>query len=151
MLVAGEGTALMGVSAREVLEFALDLDRYRTVDRKFRTIHLHEFQGDRGLVRYSGTLRGIPTPSDTQEIRLTRWTRLDYRSVPSALNHLARFHGWFECEERPEGTLVRHREEFDFPPLVGRAARAVLGKWLQSQVAREVEDLKLVLESNRTA
>lgn len=139
---------MIGVSARDILEFALDLDRYRTVDGKFRTIHRHEFDGDRGLVRYSGTLRGIPTPADTQEIRLTRWTRLDYRSVPSALNRLGRFHGWFECEERPEGTLVRHREEFDFPPLVGWAARAVLGQWLQDQVSREVADLKVALEAS---
>lgn len=142
---------MIGVSAREVLEFALDLDRYRTVDPKFRTIHHHEFEGERGLVRYSGTLRGIPTPPDTQEIRLTPWARLDYRSVPSALNRLARFHGWFECDERPDGTLVRHREEFDFPPLIGWAARALLGQWLQEQVAREVEDLKLALESKGAA
>ena len=74
--------------------------------------------GDAGEIRDSGTLRGIPTPPDTQSIGLSRWTRLDCKSVPSPLNHLARFQRWFECDERDDGTHVRHREQFVFSPLV---------------------------------
>jgi hypothetical protein len=134
--------------ARDVLEFALDLDRYRQVDPKFRKIHRREMHGDVGEVRYSGTLRGIPTPADTQSIRLTRWTRLDYESVPSALNRLARFHGWFECDERADGTFVRHVEQFDFSPLVAWLAKPILGRWLQDQVEQEVQELKRRLETD---
>ncbi len=149
VIVAGEGTAVIECSAQDVLEFALDLDRYRRVDPKFRKIHRHEMHGDEGEIRYSGTLRGIPTPADTQTIRLVRWTRLDYESVPSALNRLARFHGWFECEAREGGTFVRHREEFDFSPLVGWLARPILERWLRDQVQEEVQELKRQLEEPR--
>ena len=146
MIVAGEGSAVIERTAQDVLEFALDLDRYRQVDTKFRKIHRHQMNGDEGEVRYSGTLRGIPTPPDTQTIRLTRWTRLDYKSVPSALNTLARFHGWFECEERDNGTFVRHVEQFDFSPAIGWLAGPVLRRWLQDQVHGEVQELKRRLE-----
>ena len=147
VIIAGEGTATIRRSPRDVLEFALDLDRYRKVDPKFRKIHRHHMDGDVGEVRYSGTLRGIPTPADTQSIRLTRWTRLDYESVPSSLNRLARFHGWFACEEHDGATVVHHREEFDFSPLVAWLAAPVLARWLQRQVQEEVQDLKRCLES----
>lgn len=148
VIVAGEGAVLIKRPARDVLEFALDLDRYRQVDPKFRKIHWRRMSGDIGEVRYSGTLRGIPTPADTQSIRLTRWTRLDYESVPSLLNRLARFHGWFQCEERDGGTFVLHREQFDFSPLVGWLAAPMLQRWLQNQVESEVQELKFRLESD---
>lgn len=147
MIVAGEGTAVIHCSPREVLEFALDLDRYRKVDTKFRRIHWRRFHGDQGEVRYSGTIRGIPTPADTQTIRLTRWSHLEYQSVPSALNRIARFRGGFECEERDDGTRVRHREEFSFPRVVGVLANLYFGRWLQCQVAAEVQAMKRTLEA----
>jgi hypothetical protein len=147
MIVAGEGSAVIQRSPQDVLEFALDLDRYRRVDPKFRKIYRHHMRGDEGEVRYSGTLRGIPTPADTQSIRRTRWTRLDYESVPSPLNRLARFHGWFECEERENGTFVRHREQFDFSPAIAWLAAPILERWLQEQVRQEVRELKRQLET----
>ncbi|HET9602022.1 MAG TPA: hypothetical protein VFP08_10545, partial [Acidimicrobiales bacterium] len=85
-----------------------------------------------GEIRYSGALRGIPTPPDAQSICLTRCIRLDDRSVPSPLNRLARFHGWFECDERDDGTHVRHREQFEFSPLVAWLAAPILRRWLLS-------------------
>ena len=132
VIVAGEGRAIVQTSAQDVLEFALDIDRYRQVDPKFRKVYRHRMDGDAGEIRYSGTLRGIPTPPDTQSIRLTRWIRLDYKSVPSPLNHLARFHGWFECDERDDGTHVHHREQFEFSPLVAWLAAPILRRWLLS-------------------
>jgi len=148
MIVAGEASAVIERSAQDVLDFAIDLDRYRQIDPKFRKIHRHHMRGDEGEVRYSGTLRGIPTPADTQSIRVTRWTRLDYESVPSTLNRLARFHGWFECEEREDGTVVRHREQFDFAPAIAWLAAPLLKGWLQDQVRHEVEQLKRHLEAS---
>ena len=65
MIVAGEASAVIERSAQDVLEFAIDLDRYRQVDPKFRKIHCNHMRGDEGEVRYSGTLRGIPTPAQT--------------------------------------------------------------------------------------
>jgi hypothetical protein len=38
VIVAGEGRALVQTSAQDVLEFALDIDRYRQVDPKFRKV-----------------------------------------------------------------------------------------------------------------
>ncbi len=149
MIITGEGSVVIERSAQDILEFALDLDRYRKVDPKFRKVHRHRMHGDEGEVRYSGTLRGIPTPADTQTIRLTRWTRLDYVSVPSALNRLARFHGWFECAEGDEGTLVQHHEQFDFSPAIAWLAAPVLKQWLQSQVEQEVQELKRQLEATK--
>ena len=68
--------------------------------------------GDVGEIRYSGTLRDIPTPPDSQTIRLTRWIRLDHMSVvgPSPLNRLARFHGGSSATR---GTHGQHREQFE--------------------------------------
>jgi hypothetical protein len=111
---------------------ALDIDRYRQVDPKFRKVYRHRMDGDAGEIRYSGTLRGIPTPPDAQSIGLTRWIRLDYKSVPSPLNRLARFHGWFECDARDDVTHVRHREQFEFSPLVAWLAAPILRRWLLS-------------------
>ncbi|MGH9184659.1 MAG: SRPBCC family protein [Acidimicrobiales bacterium] len=149
MIVAGAGCAVIERSAQDVLEFALDLDRCRRVDPKFRRVRRHHMRGDEGEVRYSGTLRGIPTPADTQSIRLTRWTRLDSESIPSPLNRLARFHGWFECEERGDGPLVRHREQFDFSPAIAWLAAPILKRCLQDQVQQEVQELKRQLEASR--
>jgi hypothetical protein len=118
VIVAGEGRAIVQTSAQDVLEFALDIDRYRQVDPKFYRVYHDRMDGDAGEIRYSGTLRGIPTPPDTQSIGLARWIRLDYKSVPSPLNRLARFHGWFERDARDDGTHIRHREQFEFSPLV---------------------------------
>jgi hypothetical protein len=78
-------------------------------------------------------LRGIPTPPDTQSICLSRWTRLDYKSVPSPLNRRARFRGWFECDERDDGTHVRHREQVVFAPVVAWLAAPILRRWLLSR------------------
>jgi hypothetical protein len=132
VIVAGEGRAIVQTSAQDVLEFALDIDRHRQVDPKFYKVYRHRMDGDAGEIRYSGTLRGIPTPPDTQSIGLARWIRLDYKSVPSPLNRLARFHGWFERDARDDVTHVRHREQFEFSPLVAWLAAPILRRWLLS-------------------
>ena len=66
VIVAGEGRAIVQASAQDVLEFALDIDRYRWVDPRFRKVYRHRSDGDAGEICYSGTLRGIPAPPDTK-------------------------------------------------------------------------------------
>ena len=72
VIVDGEGRALVQTSAQDVLEFALDIDRDRQVDRKFYKVYRYRMDGGAGEIRYSGTLRGIPTPPDTDSIGVAR-------------------------------------------------------------------------------
>lgn len=58
MIVAGQASAVIERSAQDMLEFALDLDRYRQIDTKFRKIHRH--QHELRCVRTLPGLRALP-------------------------------------------------------------------------------------------
>lgn len=147
-VVSGASATMIHRPAKDVLEFVLDLDRYREADRKFHHIHYVERHGDQGCAKYSGRLRGIRTPSEIQDWTLEPYRRLEFRSRPSLWPGLfARFQGTFECKETPEGTLVRHRETFEFTPPLSWVAVPFLRSWLQIDVEEEVIRLKRLLEA----
>lgn len=147
-LVQGEGTTTIARPGKDILEFVLDLDRYREADHKFHRIHYVKRHNDRGEAKYSGRLRGIPTPSEVQEWTLEPYTRLQFRSRPSLWpGMIARFEGSFECEEADGRTIVRHREAFEFKPPFSWLAVPFLKSWLQRDVEDEVVRLKQLLEA----
>ena len=149
-MIIGEATTTIRRPAKEILEFVLDLDRYREADHKFHRIHYVERHNNHGVAKYSGRLRGIPTPSEVQEWRLEPWHRLEFRSRPSLWpGMIARFEGFFECDETTEGTSVRHREAFDFHPPFSWIAVPFLRSWLQKDIEDEVVRLKRLLEADR--
>jgi Polyketide cyclase / dehydrase and lipid transport len=146
-MVYGEATITIHRSAKDILEFVIDLEKYREADHKFHRIHYVERRNDHGRAKYSGRLRGIPTPADVQDWTLQPYRRLEFRSRPSLWpGMVARFEGFFECQETPDGTAVRHREAFQFRPPFSWVAVPFLKSWLQRDIDAEVLRLKRLLE-----
>ncbi|HWC14878.1 MAG TPA: ester cyclase [Actinomycetota bacterium] len=147
-MIEGVATATIARPPKDVLEFVLDLKRYSEADHKFHRIHYVKRHNDHGEAKYSGRLRGIPTPTEVQEWMLEPYTRLEFKSRPSLWpGIIARFEGSFDCEETHDGTLVRHREAFEFKPPFSWLAIPFLRSWLQRDVEDEVVRLKNLLES----
>jgi hypothetical protein len=99
-------------TAREVLELVADLDRYRLVDTKIVAVlkGCDLSTGDTGTTRYRGRLRGIPSPIDSNDVTLTRWSRIDFVGSPGSwVRRLVDFHGWVTCEPTDDGTLGSRR------------------------------------------
>lgn len=149
-MIYGEATALIRCSAREVLEFVLDFERYRQADTKIRKVHGVERNGNEGRLRYSGWIRGLPTPIVEHAWRLVPYSRLEIRSLKrdSLLDH---FEGLFMCEETPQGTRVLHRETFVFHPPLGSVVERFLRAWIARDVREEVVRMKHILEPDRAS
>lgn len=146
--IEGQATTTIERSSAEILEFVLDLERYRQADHKFHRIQYVKRHNNHGEAKYSGRLRGIPTPTEVQEWSLEPYTRLDFRSRPSMWpGMIARFRGSFECEEMDGHTVVHHREAFEFRAPFSWLAVPFLSSWLQRDVEDEVIRLKRLLES----
>ena len=147
-MIYGEGTALIRRPARDILEFVLDFERYRHADTKIRKVHGVERNGNEGRLRYSGRIRGLPTPTVEHAWRLEPYSRLEIRSL-SRDSMLDRFEGLFTCEETPDGTHVVHRETFFFHPPLGRLIERLLRAWIARDVREEVFRMKHILEHDR--
>jgi hypothetical protein len=144
-VIVGEGTVLIRATPKEILEFVLDLERYRRADTKIGRVHWLKRDGDRGRVKHGGRLRGVPGRPLESEFTLTPWTRLEFRSVRAPWP-LAHFEGLFTCEETPDGTRVHHREAFGFRGLLAGAIDRFLGRWLAQDTPREMERMRAILE-----
>ena len=145
-MIYGEGTAVIRRSARDILEFVLDFERYSRADWKIRRVHGVERNGNEGRLRYSGWIRGLPTPTVEHAWRLVPYSRLEVRS----LRHdsvLDRFEGLFTCEETPDGTRLVHRESFWFHPPLGLLIERFLRDWIARDIPAEVSRMKQILEA----
>lgn len=145
-VVCGEGRALIERSPRDILEFVLDVDRYRQADLKIGRVYWVRRDANVGEVRHGGRLMGIPAPQVVLGFTLSPYSRLDFRGV-SMPWPLRGFNGYFTCQESSEGTMVVHRECFVFGPVVGRIFKVVLGRWLRGDTAAEVLRMKRLLEA----
>lgn len=141
-MACGEGTALIRASAREVLEFVPDVERYRRADRKIGRVHWVRRDGDHGQVKHNGRLLGLAPI--VLAMTLTPWTRLQFTFV-SAPWPLAAFEGLFTCEETLEGTRVLHRERFALHPLA-RVLDPLFSAWLAADTPQEGRRIKHLLE-----
>ena len=143
------GTAMIKATPQTILEFITDLDQYRLADTKITSILLApDLSGsDRTTTKYSGRLRGLPTPADTNDVTLQRWSRVDLvGSANSWVRHLVDFHGWFTCVESEDGTLVTHGERFTFHPPGRWIIEPWLRNWLRDDMAGEMQRLASHLE-----
>jgi hypothetical protein len=77
----GEGTAIIGCSPRQMLEFVLDVERYRLADRKIGRVHWVRRDGNHGQVKHNGRLLGVATPPIVLAFTLTPWSHLDFGIV----------------------------------------------------------------------
>jgi Polyketide cyclase / dehydrase and lipid transport len=144
------GHVTVAASPRDVLEFVCDLDRYRHADTKIVKVIEQAVLGADGIGRakYKGRLRGIPSPADNNDVRLTRWTRVDFTGSPdSYIRRLVDFHGWFTCELTNDGTLVTHGETFSFRAPGKWFMEPYLRQWLHDDIAAEMLRLGALLDA----
>jgi Polyketide cyclase / dehydrase and lipid transport len=134
------GRAVVPQSPEEVLRFVCDLERYRFADTKIgKIIRQPVLSADgTGTARYRGRVRP-PIPADTNDVRLRRWTRIDFvGSSGSWRRKVLDFHGWFTCEETDAGTVVEHGEHVDFHRPGSWLIEPFLRKWLAADMDKEM-------------
>ena len=57
-------------------------------------------------------------------------------------------HAWFEIDEAPGGTRLRHVETMDFGHgLLGRVYDLIAGRWFTRSVEQEVAEIARLLEN----
>lgn len=151
-MIRAEGDIVIDRSARTVIEFVLDLDRYRQADEKIARVSEQPLLGpdDReGRARYRGRLRGLPTPFQWQTVQLDPWRSLHLRTEAGQWTAaFATFEGGFVCEELAvHGTRLTHFEQFAFRPPASWILDSFIGNWMQRYL-REVElpRLKALIE-----
>jgi ligand-binding SRPBCC domain-containing protein len=147
--VGATGTAVIRCDPSEVVEFVLDVNRYRKADHKIGRVRYVRREGNRGQVRHGGRFLGVPAPAATLSFELTPFSHLDFRGV-SMPWPLRGFHGSFTCRRTPDGTQVVHEECFIFGPVSGRMFQALFGRWIANDTQAEVMRMKVLLEAGRS-
>lgn len=146
-MIVGEASATVAVPPEAVFDFVLDLKRYRQADHKIGRIGAIERTGDRGTATFSGRIRGLPGPSGTYPFVIGP-SRLVFGSpIAGPARWFLDFEGSFECRATDTGTLVTHRETFDFKRPWCWLVEPFLRRWLESDTAREMLRFKALVES----
>jgi hypothetical protein len=145
-MIVGEATATVAVAPREVVEFVLDLKRYRQADRKIGRVGPMHRDGDRGTVRFSGRIKGLPGPSGVYPFSVTD-SRLRFGSpIRGAARWFLDFEGTFDLQEGADGTVVTHRETFEFKRPWRWFTEPLLRRWLEADTTEEMIRFKQVIE-----
>jgi hypothetical protein len=145
-MIVGEATTTVAVAPREVVEFVLDLKRYREADRKIGRVGPLHRDGDRGTVQFSGRIKGLPGPSGVYPFTVTE-SRLRFGSpTRGAARWFLDFEGTFDMQETSDGTVVTHREAFEFKRPWRWLAEPLLRRWLEADTAEEMARFKDVIE-----
>ena len=148
-MIVGEASATVSVSPAEVFEFVLDLDRYQEADHKIRRIGEPHREGDHGTVEFAGNLRGLPGMPGTYPFTLTPMSLRVGSPIAGPARLFLNFEASFVCEEVPGGTLVVHREVFDFKGPLRWVADPALRTWLHQDIADEMVRFKHLIEGGR--
>ena len=150
--VVGTAEMTMRTTATEVLEFILDVERYRTVDSKIGTIHWIHRSADRREVTFRFTPRLGPLPPvvrSTQRVTRMGNDSVSITALPSWVDRLARFHGSLSVTPVHGGVLVVRRLEFWIVSPLRLTLAPVLRRWLSRDVPAELAAVRLALESTR--
>lgn len=139
-------TADVAATPQAVLEFVLDLDRYRQADHKITRVSsvTGPDEAGRGSVRVWGRLPGLPVAPDRQDFTLERWSRLTFVGAPRQPGRLVfNFVGTFECVPLDDHTTrVTHAYDFTFrTPFrwIERRLKEPLNREIEAEVARLAE------------
>lgn len=148
MTLRAEATRVVPATSREVLEFVLDLDRYRQADTKIgrvtRPIELDD--NDVGRTRYWGRLRGMPPAPDTNIVKLRRWNELTFTGAPRQPARLVLdFTGRFACTDIDNGCRLTHSYVMTFRRPFRWIYEPVLGQWLQTELEAELDRVSALL------
>lgn len=99
LMIVGEATTTVAATPNDVFDFVLDLNRYRQADHKIGRVGTIDNQGDRGMVRFSGRIRGLPGPSGTYPFTRTE-SHLRFGSpVAGPARWFLDFEGTFDTEQ----------------------------------------------------
>ena len=146
MTLTVSSTAEMSATPQEVLEFVLDLDRYRQADHKITRVSSVTGPDEHGAgsMRLWGRLPGMPPAPDRQDFTLERWSRLTFVGAPRQPGRLVfDFIGTFDCVPIDDSlTQVTHAYEFQFTrPFrwLQRRMAAPLAAAIDEEVIRLVE------------
>ncbi|WP_199435031.1 SRPBCC family protein [Qaidamihabitans albus] len=137
----------------ELVEFAMDPERYRAVDDKIGAIDWVRRDGDVTEFRFRGKLPGLPGPAPkiVSRMRRTSAGRIDVGLPAVPQNRLASrmvaISASWVCEPAGAGTRVTRTLRFDFKPPVRWLAEPVLRRTLQADVEAEMRRAKAYLES----
>jgi hypothetical protein len=142
--ITAEASTTIAASPQAILEFVLDLNRYRQVDTKIvRVVSTAGPDVDgHGSVKIWGRIAGLPPAPDRQNFTLLRWNTLTFVGAPKQPARLVfDFTGVFECLANLDGsTGVRHAYVFTFKGPF-RLMERRLGSWLQREIEAEVNKL----------
>ena len=145
-MIVGEATATVAVAPREVVEFVLDLKRYREADRKIGRIGPMHRDGDKGTVQFSGRIKGLPGPSGVYPFTVTD-SRLQFGSPTRGVARwFLDFEGTFDMQETADGTVVTHREALEFKRPWRWLAEPLLRRWLEADTTEEMIRFKEFIE-----
>lgn len=146
LMIVGEASATVTVPPSEVVEFVLDLNRYRQADRKIGRVGALHRSGDSGTVRFAGRIRGLPGPAGTYPFRVNASGLRFGSPIAGPARWFLEFEGTFECDETADGTVVKHREVFDFKNPWRWLAEPLLRRWLETDTAEEMVRFKELIE-----
>lgn len=147
-MIVGEATTTVSVTPNEVFDFVLDLDRYRQADHKIGRVGRIDDDGDRGVVQFSGRIRGLPGPSGTYPFTRTA-SRLAFGSpIAGPARWFLDFEGTFDAEQTAAGTVVTHREIFNFKRPWRWLAEPLLRRWLENDTIDEMVRFKELLDQD---
>jgi hypothetical protein len=145
-VIVGEADTTVAVPKGAVVEFVLDLERYRQADHKIGRIGEIKRDGDTGTVRFAGRIKGLPGPSGVYPFEITA-TGLRFGSpIAGMARWFLDFEGTFDCEETEDGTVVRHREVFEFKRPWRWLAEPLLRGWLEADTTDEMVRFKQLIE-----
>jgi hypothetical protein len=144
--ICGEGRTVIRRQPPDIIEFVLDVQRYRLADHKIGRIYYIRRTANEGSVKHTGKVLGIPGPPVILGFKLTPYSRLDFQSIKVPWP-VRSFDGSFNCEPADAGTLVVHRECFVLAPGVGRIIAPILSAWLSRDTPAEVLRMKRLLEA----
>jgi hypothetical protein len=148
-MIVGEARTTLSASPAEVLEFILDLDRYREADHKIGRVGEVHRDGDVGTAEFAGSLRGLPGMMGTYPFRLTPTSITFGSPIAGPARFFLDFEGSFDCEVTSAGTVVTHREAFDFKAPLRYLAEPAFRGWLQDDITEEMVRFKHLIEGGR--
>ncbi len=141
MTIRASADTEVAATGQQVLEFVLDLHRYKEVDKKIVRVVSTEGpdEAGRGSVKLWGQMGRLPPAPDRQDFLLERWNRLTFTGADRQPARLVfDFVGIVECSENGSRTQVTHSYEFGFKGPF-RWIERTLGPWLQRQIEEEIE------------
>ena len=154
MTINATATIEIARSPQDILEFVLDLEKYRLVDTKITRVAdvVGPDEDGVGYAQIWGKMKGLPPAPDKQAFKLERWKRLTFTGAkPMPGRMIFDFIGTFDtkpltAKAGKTQTRLTHAYEFTFKGPF-KLLEKRLGPWLQTELDAEVALLKKTLEA----